>query len=96
MELEKEESGFYLGTTSMGYVLAILVVLLPVCILVIKEVVGLWLGVTIGVVGSLVLCVVTYPILLCGVMMLYYLVQAEELPENQEALIGTDRHRPEH
>jgi len=96
MELEKEESGFYLGTTSMGYVLAILVVLLPVCILVIKEVVGLWLGVTIGVVGSLVLCVATYPILLCGVMMLYYLVQAEELPENQEALIGTDRHRPEH
>lgn len=82
MELEKEESGFYFGTTSVGYVLAIIVVIVPVCILVVLEVLGMWLGVAIGIVGSILLCTVLYPVLLCWVMMVYYTVQAEELPEN--------------
>ena len=30
MELEKEESGFYFGTTSIGYVLSIILVIIPV------------------------------------------------------------------
>ena len=82
MELEKEESGFYFGTTSVGYVLAFLLVIIPVCVLVVLEVLGMWLGVAIGIVGSILLCTLLYPLLLCWVMMLYYTVQAEELPEN--------------
>lgn len=82
MELEKEESGFYFGTTSVGYVLAIILVIVPVCILVVFEVFGVWLGVTIGIVGSVLLCTLLYPVLLCWVMMVYYTVQAEELPKN--------------
>lgn len=84
MELEKEESGFYFGTTSIGYVLAILLVILPVCVLVVKEAVGMWMGVAIGIFGSTLLCLLLYPILLCWVIMLYYVVQADELPENTD------------
>lgn len=84
MELEKEESGFYFGTTSIGYVLAILLVILPVCVLVVKEMVGMWVGVSIGIIGSTLLCLLLYPILLCWVIMLYYVVQADELPENTD------------
>ncbi|NBB79116.1 MAG: DUF983 domain-containing protein [Verrucomicrobia bacterium] len=82
MELEKEESGFYFGTTSVGYVLAIILVIIPVCILVVLEVLGMWLGVAIGIAGSVLLCTLLYPILLCWVVLVYYTVQAEELPEN--------------
>lgn len=82
MELEKEESGFYFGTTSVGYVLAIILVIIPVCILVVLDAVGMWLGVAIGIVGSILLCTLLYPVLLCWVMMVYYTVQAEELPTN--------------
>ena len=38
MELEKEESGFYFGTTSIGYVLSIILVIIPVCILVVMDI----------------------------------------------------------
>lgn len=85
MELEKDESGFYFGTTSVGYVLAIILVIIPVCILVVKDVIGMWLGVSIGIVGSVVLCTLLYPLMLCWVIMFYYLVQAEELPKNQKS-----------
>lgn len=84
MELEKEESGFYFGTTSIGYVLAIFLVIIPVCILVVMGILGMWLGVSIGIIGSIVLCTLLYPLMLCWVIMLYYMVQAEELPKNQK------------
>jgi len=84
MELEKDESGFYFGTTSIGYVLAIILVIIPVCILVVMDVIGMWTGVTIGIVGSVILCTLLYPLMLCWVIMLFYTVQAEELPENQK------------
>lgn len=97
MELEKEESGFYFGTTSIGYVVAIIFVIIPVCILVVKEMFGMWLGVSIGIVGSILLCTLLYPLMLCWVVMLYYVVQAEELPKNcrgvvvqSETIQGTD------
>lgn len=82
MELEKEESGFYFGTTSIGYVLAVILVIIPVCILVVKNVIGMWTGVGIGIVASIVLCTLLYPLMLCWVIMLYHVVQAEELPGN--------------
>ena len=82
MELEKEESGFYFGTTSIGYVLSIILVIIPICILVVKDMLSMWLGVGIGIIGSIMLCTLLYPFMLCWVIMLYYIVQAEELPKN--------------
>ncbi|MDQ8196005.1 DUF983 domain-containing protein [Coraliomargarita sp. SDUM461004] len=82
MELEKEESGFYFGTTSIGYVLAIVLVIIPVCILVVLNMLNVWLGVSIAIIGSTLLCTLLYPIMLCWVLMLYYTVQADELPQN--------------
>lgn len=84
MQLEKDESGFYLGTTSVGYVLAVLLVILPVCILVVQDVLTMWVGIGIGIAGSLILCTLLYPLMLCWVILLYYTVQAEELPANQD------------
>ncbi len=82
MELEKEESGFYFGTTSIGYVLSIILVIIPVCILVVMDILSMWLGVGIGIAGSIMLCTLLYPLMLCWVIMLYYVVQADELPIN--------------
>jgi uncharacterized protein (DUF983 family) len=82
MELEKEESGFYFGTTSIGYVLSIILVIIPICILVVKDMLSMWVGVGIGIVGSIMLCTLLYPFMLCWVIMLYFIVQAEELPKN--------------
>ena len=86
MELEKEESGFYFGTTSIGYVLSIILVIIPICILVVKDMLSMWVGVGIGIVGSIMLCTLLYPFMLCWVIMLYYIVQAEELPKNSPEL----------
>lgn len=82
MQLEKEESGFYFGTTSIGYVLAIIIVIIPICILVVLDKIGMWTGVTIGIVGSILLCVLLYPLLLSWVIMSYFVVCPQELPEN--------------
>ena len=82
MELEKEESGFYFGTTSIGYVLSIILVIIPVCILVVMDMLSMWVGVGIGIAGSIMLCTLLYPFMLCWVIMLYYVVQADELPIN--------------
>ncbi|MEN8660936.1 MAG: DUF983 domain-containing protein [Lentimonas sp.] len=84
MQLEKEESGFYFGTTSIGYVLAIIFVIIPVCVLVVMDKFSMWTGVTIGILGSIILCVALYPFMLCWVIMTYFAVCAEELPKNAE------------
>lgn len=86
MQIAKEESGFYFGTTSIGYVLAILVVIIPVCILVVQEIIGMWTGIAIGIIGSVLLCTLTYPLLLCWVIACFYLVQPQEVSANQESL----------
>ncbi len=84
MQLEKDESGFYFGTTSIGYVLAIILVIVPICVLVVLDKIGMWTGVTIGIVGSILLCVLLYPLLLCWVIMSYFIVCPQELPGNTE------------
>lgn len=85
MPLEKEDSGFYFGTTSIGYVLAIIVVIIPICVLVVKEVVGMWTGVIIGIVGSVLLTTLLYPMMLSWVIMCYYTLFPQELPANSES-----------
>ena len=82
MKLEKEESGFYFGTTSIGYVLSNTSVIIPVCILIVMNMLGMWVGVGIGIVGSIMLCTLLYPPMLCWVIMLYYVAQTDELPSN--------------
>ncbi len=82
MTLEKEQ-GFYLGTTSIGYVLAIIFVLLPVCALVVMDVLGVWVGVSLGIVGTVVFTVAMYPCLLGWVIMFYFAMLPHELPANK-------------
>ncbi len=82
LPLEKEESGFYFGTTSIGYVLAIIVVLIPVCFLVVLDLLSVWMGVALAIVGSVLLVVALYPILLCWVLMSYYALFPERLEDD--------------
>ncbi|MGJ8639581.1 MAG: DUF983 domain-containing protein [Opitutaceae bacterium] len=84
MQLEKDESGFYFGTTSIGYVLAIIVVIIPVCVLVVMDILEMWTGIAIGILGSVLLCVLLYPFMLCWVIMSYFAVCPQELPENSD------------
>ncbi len=85
MELEKEESGFYFGTTSIGYVLTVLLVALPICGLVALDIISMWLGVLFGFLGTAMLCLLAYPVMLCWVLAFYFTLMAEELPHNKEA-----------
>jgi hypothetical protein len=63
-------------------VLSIILVIIPVCILVVMDMLSMWVGVGISIVGSIMLCTLLYPLMLCWVIMLYFMVQAEELPNN--------------
>lgn len=82
MPLEKEESGFYFGTTSIGYVLAIVVVIIPICVLVVQDRIGMWTGVILAIIGSILLCALLYPLLLSWVILTYYMINPQELPAN--------------
>ena len=84
MPLEKEDSGFYFGTTSIGYVLAIIVVIIPICILVVQDIIAMWTGVIIGIVGSVLLTTLLYPLMLSWVIMGYYTMFPHELPANSQ------------
>ena len=84
MQLEKEDAGFYFGTTSIGYVLAIIVVIIPVCILSVKEVLAVWTAVIIGIMGSVLLTTLLYPLMLSWVIMGYYTLFPHELPANSK------------
>ncbi len=78
-----QEDGFTLGTTSIGYVVAFLFVVVPVCILVVDNVLSVWVGVALGIFASLALTVSLYPLFLGWVLLTYYVVNAANLPANQ-------------
>lgn len=82
MSLEQEDAGFYFGTTSIGYVLAIVVIIIPICVLVVKEVLAVWTGVILGLFGSVLLTTLLYPLMLSWVIMSYYTLFPHELPAN--------------
>jgi uncharacterized protein (DUF983 family) len=77
------EDGFTLGTTSIGYVVACLFVVLPVCILVVMNLIPVWLGIVIGIVGSAAITIGLYPVFLGWILMMYYVSHAESLPANK-------------
>jgi len=81
--VHSQEDGFTLGTTSIGYVVAFLFIVLPLCILVVENVLSVWLGVALGILGSVLLSIGLYPVFLGWVLLTYYVVNAEELPANR-------------
>ncbi len=83
METGKEE-GFTLGTTSIGYVLALFVILLPLILLAAEGRVSFWVALLAGGLGSFLFPLTLYPLLLCWVVGGYYGSLPGELPANQE------------
>jgi hypothetical protein len=65
--------------------LAIIVVIIPVCVLSVKEVLAVWTAVVIGIVGSVLLTTLLYPLMLSWVIMSYYTLFPNELPANSES-----------
>ena len=86
MDLTKSH-GFYSGTTSIGYVAAILCILVPICFLVVGGVLSVQAAVVLGMVGSFGFIVLIYPLMLCWMVMVYHIALPEELPGNR----GDDR-----
>lgn len=80
-----KESGFTLGTTSLGYVLALLLVLAPIIFAAVQGIISLPWALVLGGLGSLLLPILLYPFLLCWVVASYYGFLPGELPLNQEA-----------
>lgn len=76
------DEGFYSGTTSIGYVLILLMVVLPVAFLVIFDLVGVGGAIALCVGGTIVLTVGLYPLMLSWVLMSYYLWFPGQLPAN--------------
>ncbi len=83
------EDGFTFSTTSIGYVVSFLLVVLPVCILVVMNLLSVWLGVVIGIVGAAVVTVGLFPVFLGWVLLMYYVPQADGLPVNKTSKAPT-------
>lgn len=78
------ESGFTLGTTSIGYVLALMTIVLPLIILAIRSEISFFIAVLAGGIGSFLFPLLLYPLLLCGIVGLYYTFLPGELSANRE------------
>lgn len=74
--------GFYSGTTSIGYVAAILFVLIPDFLLVSAKAIGVTAGILLGIVGSFGFIVLIYPAMLCWMVMAYHVALPGDLPAN--------------
>ena len=75
-------AGVYSGTTSIGYVAAIICVLIPDFILVYNQVLSVAVGITLGLAGSFAFIVLIYPVMLCWMVMAYHVALPAELPAN--------------
>ena len=78
-----KSAGVYSGTTSIGYVAAIIFVIIPTCFLVVFKLLTVGQGVALGILGSLGFIVLIYPVMLCWMVMAYHVTLPEELPANQ-------------
>lgn len=81
LNLEKS-NGFYSGTTSIGYVATILLVIVPVLFLITSKALTVAQGITVCLVGCALLIVLMYPLMLGWMVMAYYFTMPGELPEN--------------
>lgn len=75
-------AGIYSGTTSIGYVAAIICILIPDFIMVYNQVLSVAVGITLGLVGSFAFIVLIYPVMLCWMVMAYHVALPGELPAN--------------
>ncbi len=75
-------AGLYSGTTSIGYVAAILFVIIPICFLVSFKVLSVKAGVLLGIFGTFGFIVLIYPVMLCWMVMAYHVALPAELPVN--------------
>jgi uncharacterized protein (DUF983 family) len=85
------EDGFTLGTTSIGYVVAFFLVVLPVCVLVVMNVLSVWVGVALGILGTVMVSVGLYPMFLGWVLMTYYVSTADSLPANKSEKVESQK-----
>lgn len=81
MDLERSH-GFYSGTTSIGYVAAIVVILVPLCFLVVRDVISARAAVLIGMFGSAAFIVAVYPLMLCWMVAACHVALPGDLPAN--------------
>ena len=77
-------AGIYSGTTSIGYVAAILFVLIPDFLLVSAKAIGVTAGILLGMFGSFGFIVLIYPAMLCWMVMAYHVALPLELPANSD------------
>jgi hypothetical protein len=75
-------AGLYSGTTSIGYVAAILFVIIPIIFLVALKVLSVKAGVLLGIFGTFGFIVLIYPVMLCWMVMAYHVALPGELPVN--------------
>ena len=75
-------AGIYSGTTSIGYVAAILFVIIPIIFLVALKVLSVKAGVLLGIFGTFSFIVLIYPVMLCWMVMAYHVALPGELPVN--------------
>ncbi len=74
--------GFYSGTTSIGYVAAIVLILVPLCFLVVHDVISARAAVVLGMAGSAAFIVAVYPVMLCWMVAAGHLALPGDLPAN--------------
>jgi hypothetical protein len=75
-------AGIYSGTTSIGYVAAILFIIIPISFLVALKVLSVKAGVLLGIFGTFGFIVLIYPVMLCWMVMAYHVAMPGELPVN--------------
>ena len=81
-------SGFYSGTTSIGYVASIIFVILPVVFLVVNQTLSVRAGILISIFGSMGFIILIYPMMLCWMVMVYHVALPGELPLNTDTTSG--------
>lgn len=89
MDLERS-SGFYSGTTSIGYVASIIFIIVPICFLVGYKVLGVAAGIALGIIGTFGFMVLIYPVMLCWMVMAYHVALPQDLPGNHDGSAPRD------
>lgn len=82
--LARDESGFYFGTTSIGYVISFLFIIIPACVAVILDLVGVWVAVVSAICLSILVNILIFPVLLSWVIMSYFFLQPEALEDTDQ------------
>jgi len=80
----EDESGVTLWTTVVGYIAVVLLVVLPIVLAAAFGWIGTWTGVAIGVVGSIALPILLYPLFLRVVLAAWFALSPDALDQDDE------------